>query len=159
MAEKTKPATSKRKRHPRLRLVGLPPAEQFALLKKEVERRRKVEEARLIRCAHRAGHFKRRITNAQLECLFKSTGYEPVVTSQLLKLETKMAKARSKATAEERRLDARRKILLGSFLIAQAQHKPDVKAMVRAELPGFLDQHRDEKVAAGNKELLKEYLG
>ena len=44
-----------------------------------------------------------------------------------------MVKARSKATAEERRLDALHNILLGSFLIAQVQHKPQVKAMVMAD--------------------------
>ena len=158
MTEERDPETGRRKRRPPLRLTGLPPEEQLALLKAEIEWRRKNEEARLIRTAHRAGYFRRRVTSAQLTRMLTPTEDEPAVTSQLMKLEIRMANVKTKATAEERRLDTRRKILLGAFLIAQAAHKPEIKAMVKAELPGFLNQHRDAKVAANNKALLAEYL-
>ncbi|WP_419739473.1 hypothetical protein [Ruegeria sp.] len=148
MVKKTKPRTGKpsprepaRKPSPRLKLNGLPPAEQIALLGAEAKRVRQREEARLIRTARKAGYFDRRVTNAELIRRLRPEVDRPVKQSQLQKLETRMARTKRKATEEERRLDVRRKILLGSFLIAQLEHKPEIKTLVQDELPNFLDQH------------------
>ena len=102
--------------------------------------------------------FSRRIRTDDLARMFATALDTHVKTSQLKQLEVKMTTLKRKATAEERRLDARRKILLGSFLIAQFEHKPELKAEMQPELDKFLDQHRDPKVAKANKEVLAEFL-
>ena len=152
------PRTTARKRRAPLKLRGLPPDEQIGLLSAEIDRVRRREEARLIRIARKAGYFKRRIPNAELLKLLTPGGGKTPKSSQLYRLENTMARTKSKATEEERRLDTRRKILLGSFLIAQIEHKPEIRAMVEDELEQFLDLHRDPKVAAANKALLKDFL-
>ncbi len=133
-------------------------AERVAALEADIARVRTREEARLIRVARKAGVFSRRIRTADLARLFATVPEEQVKASQLKQLEVKMTTLKRKATAEERRLDARRKILLGSFLIAQFEHKPDLKAEMQPELKKFLDQHRDAKVAKANKKLLADFL-
>ena len=69
-----------------------------------------------------------------------------------------MAKAMSAKNDEARREDTRRKILLGSFLIAQMEHKPVLRADMVAELDQFLELHKDPNAVVRNKELLKEWL-
>ncbi len=125
-----------------------------------IERVRKREEARLIKLAQKAGLFDWRMSSADLEALLRDglKSLDPRQQSQLSRLETAMAVAKKKQSEYERRLDARRKILLGSFLIAQMQHKPVLKADLIPELEQFLDQHKDPNVAMRNKELLKEWL-
>lgn len=152
----TGPGKVKRKRR---ELKPNPPvAERLASLGADIDRVRAREETRLIRIAREAGYFKRRIRTDTLRHLFAPCADTPSQLSQLKRLEMKMTALKRKATAEERRLDARRKILLGSFLIAQFEHKPDLKAEMQPELDRFLDQHRDAKVAAGNKALLADFL-
>lgn len=126
-----------------------------------IERVRKREEARLIKLAKKAGLFDWRIKTADLEALLSSglKALDPRQQSQLSKLETAMAQAKKKQSEHERRQDAQRKILLGSFLIAQMRHKPVLKADLIPELEQFLDQHKDPNIAKRNKELLKEWLG
>ena len=69
-----------------------------------------------------------------------------------------MAKAKKGQSEEARKEDTRRKILLGSFLIAQMEHKPVLKADLMAELDQFLELHKDPNAVMRNKELLKEWL-
>ena len=155
MAEKTHKADQrKRRRQGPRRSV----AERLDALEGDIARVRAREEARLIRVARKAGVFSRRFRTAELERLFASALEGQVKASQLRQLEVKMTTLKRKSTAEERRLDARRKILLGSFLIAQFEHKPNLKAEMQPELEKFLDQHRDAKVAKANKDLLAEFL-
>ena len=62
-------------------------------------------------------------------------------------------------SAQDRRDDTRRKILLGSFLIAQFEHDPTLLDQMQGEIIRFLDQHKDPNVAAGNKLLLGQWTG
>ena len=133
-------------------------ADRLAAFEADIARVRTREEARLIRVARKAGVFSRRIRTADLARMFATALDTHVKTSQLRQLEVKMTTFKRKTTAEERRLDARRKILLGSFLIAQFEHKPELKAQMQPELEQFLDQHRDAMVATANKELLADFL-
>ena len=135
-----------------------PVADRLAALRADIDRVRTREEARLIRVARKAGYFKRRVKTADLARLFAPVLETHEKASQLEQLEVKMTATKRKATAEERRLDARRKILLGSFLIAQFEHKPDLKADMQPELEKFLDLHKDAKVATANKALLADFL-
>jgi len=121
---------------------------------------REREEARLIKTARAAGYFDRLITTPNLragldEFLSKAGPRQ----SQLARLEQELKMAKVKQTAQERKDDARRKILLGSFLIAQFEHKPALLAQLQSELDKFLDQHKDKHVADANKALLGQWLG
>lgn len=125
---------------------------------------RKREEKRLLLVAKKAGLFEWRLTTAQLDTLL-SDGLNallddetPAKTSQLSRLEIIMAKAKKGQSEEARKEDTRRKILLGSFLIAQMEHKPVLRADMMPELDQFLELHKDPKAVARNKELLKEWL-
>jgi hypothetical protein len=82
----------------------------------------------------------------------------PPKFSQLRKLEDKIAMAENKISTEERKLDARRKILLGAFLMAQVKHRPEQFDWIPKELEKFLDTHTSEKIAASNKEVLADWL-
>lgn len=128
-------------------------------LKTEAERIRAREEARLISTAKKAGYFDRQVKTAELAQLFK-TGLEalPHKFSQLRKLEDRIAMAQHKQSEDQRKLEARRKILLGAFLIAQAQHRPEEFTWVPKALEAFLDQNTNEKVVADNKKLLADWL-
>ncbi|MFT5799521.1 MAG: hypothetical protein ACI84R_003598 [Candidatus Azotimanducaceae bacterium] len=121
---------------------------------------RRREELRLIKIAGKVGLFKQRVSSAQLEELLRSglTELGELKISQLLRLEEDMAKAMSAKNDEARREDTRRKILLGSFLIAQMEHKPVLRADMVAELDQFLELHKDPNAVVRNKELLKEWL-
>ena len=125
---------------------------------------RRREEKRLLLVAKKAGLFEWRLSTAQLDALL-SKGLDalldapaPTKKSQLSRLETQMAKAKKGHSEEARREDTRRKILLGSFLIAQMEYKPVLKADMMAELDQFLELHKDPKAVERNKELLKEWL-
>ena len=118
------------------------------------------EEARLLLVAKKLGLFEWRITTAELEQMFTKglKACDPQKQSQLSRLEGDMVKIKKNISEEERRLDTRRKILLGSFIIAQMEHKPVLKAEMMAELPKFLELHKDPKAVVRNKELLKDWL-
>jgi len=94
--------------------------EQMAVQRDKVRAR---EEARIINAAKKLGIFDWRITTAELEHMFTNglIACDPQKQSQLSRLETDMVKTKQKISEEERRLDARRKILLGSFIIAQME--------------------------------------
>ena len=120
---------------------------------------RKREEARLIKLAEKAGLFQWRLSSAQLETLLRDglAAADTKRQSQLLRLENDV-KLTKKRQSEQAREDAQRKILLGSFLIAQMEHKPALKVEMASELERFLDLHKEPKVAERNKELLKKWL-
>jgi hypothetical protein len=125
---------------------------------------RRREEKRLLLVAKKAGLFEWRLSTAQLDALL-SEGLDafldapaPTKKSQLSRLEIEMAKAKKGQSEDARKEDTRRKILLGSFLIAQMEHKPVLKADMMAELDQFLELHKDPNAVVRNKELLKEWL-
>ena len=119
------------------------------------------EERRLIKLANKAGIFDVRITSRQIETMFTEQldQLKPKKQSQLSRLETQMQKVQRKQTTQQRKDDTRRKILLGSFIIAQMEHKPALKADLIPELSTFLEQHKDPKIVANNKDLLKDWIG
>lgn len=129
-------------------------------LEEEIKRVRTREEARLIAAAKRAGYFSQAIKTADINEMFKQTlATMTPKHSQLRKLEDRMIKLNSRMRDAARRLDAQRKILLGSFLIAQINHRPEEFEWVAGELEKFLSQHKDANVAARNKEIMADWLG
>jgi hypothetical protein len=132
----------------------------IADLSAKVEQVRAREEARLLRIAKQKGLFRKRWKTAELEAAIEKlcADHDTPRQSQLEQLEAKLKVQTTKQNAQERREDTRRKILLGSFLIAQLEHKPALRDMLLPELEPFLDQHKNKDIAAQNKELLKDWL-
>ena len=134
---------------------------ELTKIKSKVVQVRQREEARLIRVAKKSGLFAFKFTSQELETLFRNYAESklPRKISQLAKLEIKMKVVRKAQSEQERRDDARRKILLGSFIIAQMEHKPVLKAELTPELVQFLELHKDPKAVERNKELLNDWIG
>lgn len=135
------------------------PADKLQQMRDEAARITKREEERLIRTARNAGYFDRRVTTPELEEVIKQ-GLEalPVKFSQLHKLKDKIAMAQHRISTQDRKLDTRRKILLGAFLMAQVKHRPEEFDWVPHELEKFLNTHTSDKIAVSNKEALADWL-
>ncbi len=129
--------------------------ESLDALDDEIARVRKREERRLIRLARKAGLFHVRMLNHELDDLFR----EPLLAearrpSALARLETR----RDAHYAGRRAKDARRKALLGGFVVAQCRHKPHFHAAMVPDIREWLLSHRSEKVGARNVEALSGFL-
>ena len=121
----------------------------------EIARVREREERRLIRLAWKAGFFHVRMTNEEIDALFR----EPLLAevwrpSTLARLEGR----RDAHYAGHRARDARRKALLGGFVVAQCRRKPDVHAAMVPDIRTWLLSHRSEKVGARNVEALSGFF-
>ena len=122
---------------------------------------RQREEKRLITLARKAGFFDRRVSTTEISTMFKELlkKQKTPKRSQLNRLEDQMNTAKRRQSAQERKDDARRKILLGAFIMAQIEHRPEEFTWLARELEKFLDTHPDATVAANNKLLMAEFLG
>ena len=130
-------------------------AESLDRLDDEIERVRTREENRLIRLARKAGYFQVRIRNDEFAELFKKAFLaKPRRRSTLDRLETR----RDAHYAGQRARDARRKALLGGFMVAQCRHKPDVHARLSPDIRSWLGSHRSLSVGARNVEALEGFL-
>lgn len=136
-------------------------AARLELLEAEAARIRAREEARLLRIAKAAGFFDLRYSSAEIASVFAALkeAKPKARLSQLKNVETKMTILKSKTSQEARRIDTRRKILLGAFLMAQIEHRPKEFTWVADELEKFLDQHENPEMAASNKVILADFLG
>ena len=128
-------------------------------LQAKIDAVQKREEARLIKLARSAGYFERRALSNDVRAMFDTfVAASKPKQSQLTRLQKEIKTMATRQSAQERRDDTRRKILLGSFLIAQFEHKPEMLAQMQPEIEQFLDQHKDKTVAQANKILLREWL-
>ena len=124
-------------------------------LEAEIARVREREARRLVRIAAKAGFFRFRMKNEEIERIFR----EPLTAetwgpSTLVRLEGR----RDDHFAGRRARDARRKALLGGFVVAQCRHKPDVHAAMVPDIREWLLSHRSEKVGAKNVEALSGFF-
>ena len=129
--------------------------ETLDALDAEIARVREREERRLIRLARKAGFFHVRMKNEEIDALFR----EPLLAevrrpSTLARLEGR----RDAHYAGHRARDARRKALLGGFVVAQCRHKPEVHAAMVPDVREWLLSHRSEKVGARNVEALSGFF-
>lgn len=129
--------------------------ESLDALDAEIERVRHREERRLVRLARKAGYFHRRMKNEEVLSLFRDPYQEvPKRPSTLARLETR----RDLLFSGRRARDARRKALLGGFVVAQCRHKPDVHAALVPDIREFLWSHRNEDVGARNVKALAGFF-
>ena len=115
--------------------------ESLDALDAEIARVREREERRLIRLARKAGFFHVRMKNEEIDALLR----EPLLAearrpSTLARLEER----RDSHYAGRRARDARRKALLGGFVVAQCRHKPAVHTAMVPDIREWLLSHRSE---------------
>ena len=142
------------------RRVKRAPVERVAAIETELARVRAREERRLIRAADKAGFFNLNVSRAETEAMFRhaiKTCAAPR-RSMLAQLNEKLAQARSRASKAARADDARRKALLGGFLVARCRQKPEVHTMFALDIRRFLESHENAEVAARNVALCKAFL-
>ena len=121
----------------------------------EIARVREREEQRLIRLARKAGFFHVRMTNGEIDALFREPLLAEVWRPSTL---TRLEGRRDAHYAGHRARDARRKALLGGFVVAQCQRKPDMHAAMVPDIRTWLLSHRSEKVGARNVEALSGFF-
>ena len=136
------------------------PAARLEALEAEMVRVRAREEKRLIQAADKAGYFRHRFDASGTLAMFRTAidALEPRKHSTLAKLEKDIAKQRSRVSKAIRSSDARRKALLGSFLVAQCRHKPELHGAIAADIRAFLKDHPKAQVAERNLALLAGFL-
>lgn len=136
-------------------------SKRLAEMEAQVKRLRERDEARVLRLARRAGVFDQYWTLPELlACLTEFAEARKTGRASQLKIaEDRMVRAKKVESEEERKLDARRKILLGSFLLARFDRFPAERERMQGEIFRFLDTHKDENVRARNKALLADILG
>ena len=121
--------------------------ETLDALDAEIERVRTREERRLINVARKAGLFQVRIRNDELAEMFRQALIMvPRRPSMLDRLETR----RDAHFAGRQARDARRKALLGGFVVAQCRQKPELHAKLVPDIRTWLGTHRVKAVGARN---------
>lgn len=136
------------------------PAQRLEEIEIEIARVRAREEKRLIAAADKAGFFRHRFDAAATLDMFTVAigALTPRKRSALAKLEQDAARQRSRLARAARADDARRKALLGGFLVAQCRHKPEFHAAIATDIRAFLKGHPNETVATRNLALLEAFL-
>lgn len=69
------------------------------------------------------------------------------------RLRREQSRLQARLSTEERRRDTRRKILLGSLVLAKLESEPALRALIARELAGFLSRPSDRELFAGIVEL------
>ena len=136
------------------------PSRRLTEIEAEIARVRAREEKRLIQAAKKAGYFRHRFDANGTLAMFRAAidALDPCLHSTLAKLEKDAAKQRSRISKAARSDDARRKALLGSFLVAQCRHKPEFHGAIAADIRAFLKNHPNTTVAERNLALLAGFL-
>ena len=142
------------------RRVKRDPVERVAAIETELARVRAREERRLIRAADKAGFFNLNVSRAETEAMFRHAikACAAPRRSMLAQLNEKLVQARSRASKAARADDARRKALLGGFLVARCRQKPEVHTMFALDIRRFLESHENAEVAARNVALCEAFL-
>ena len=129
--------------------------ESLQALDAETARVREREERLALRRLDNAGYFGFRVTNGEFAERFATAFLaETRRPSTLARLERR----RVAHYAGQRARDARRKALLGGFVVAQCRHKPEVHAAIVPDIREWLMTHRNAAVGAKNVETLSAFF-
>ena len=128
--------------------------ETLDALDAEIERVRRREERRLINLARKAGLFQVRIKNDELAEIFTQVLTTERRPSKLARLEIR----RDAQFAGRQARDARRKALLGGFVVAQCRRKPKLHAKLVPDIRTWLGTHRVKSVGKRNIEAFEGFF-
>lgn len=131
------------------------PETRLTGIEAEIARVRARDEKRLISIAEKAGLFEVRLTASQTGDMIRQTiatlKPAPSTLANLTAKKVRAARAR-------RKVDGRRKALLGGFVVAQCRHKSDLHASLVPDIRAFLEDHPTPHVAERNLTLLAPFL-
>ena len=144
-----KPTTKRKKRG--ARGPGRTDDERIAAIEADQLRLRERAKAQLIRAAEQAGLFDYHFTTPELRTLLKDAlGREARPISMLQKRKREIVQIKTRKQRSQRADDARRKALLGGFMVAQFRHKPDIHAQLAPDLYAHLAAHPKPRMAEAN---------
>ncbi len=125
--------------------------ERMAALEADLPRLRERAEAALVQAATQAGFFDCRFTAPQLRKMLKDAlGRKPRPLSILQKRKREIVQIKARKSRSRRADDARRKALLGGFMVAQFRHKPELHTELAPDLRAHLADHPKPGMAAAN---------
>ena len=156
---KKQPATVKGKTR-RVRGPGRSPDDRMAVLEARLARVRQRAETQLLRAAGQAGLFKLRFTIPALrQFLQTAIAQAPLPVSVLHKRQHEIDQIKSRKTKNARVNDARRKAVLGAFMVAQFRHKPALHAELAPDLRAHLASHPRPEMAEANIAFMARVTG
>ena len=156
---KKKPATVKGKTR-RVRGPGRSPDDRMAVLEARLARVRQRAETQLLRAAGQAGLFKFRFTIPALrQFLQTAMAQAPLPVSVLHKRQREIDQIKSRRTKNARANDARRKAVLGAFMVAQFRHRPALHAETAPDLRAHLASHPRPEMAEANIAFMSRVTG
>ena len=121
----------------------------------EIARVRAREERLALRRLHKAEYFGVRFTNGEFAELFPQAFLDlPRRPSTLSRLERR----RDARYADRRARDARRKAVLGGFVVVQCRQKPEVHAAMVPDIREWLLTHRSAEVGEKNVAALEGFF-
>ena len=134
---------------------------ELAELEAKIEAVKAREEQKLVTLARKAGFFDVKLRAKDIEAVFQDIlkNHASKKLSQLKRLEDKRMRTKSAIYRGARKEDARKKILLGAFLIDQFKQNPDLLAKLQPELRKFLERPHEDRTVLANKKILAEFLG
>ena len=149
-APQTDAGTAKARRRKRSR------EERVAAVQERIARATRHEERRLIAVARRAGFFEHRISSGEIVRAIRGVieGRPTPVPSSLHRLKADLRKLGRMSRAD----GARRKALLGGFMVAQMRHKGHLAAVFRPDIDTYLAGHRNPAIAASNLRFMRGFL-
>ena len=156
---KKQPATVKGKTR-RVRGPGRSPDDRMAVLEARLAGVRQRAETQLLRAAGQAGLFKYRFTIPALrQFLQTAIAQAPLHVSVLHKRQREIDEIKSRRTNPARANDARRKAVLGAFMVAQFRHKPALHAELAPDLRAHLASHPRPEMAEANIAFMARVTG
>lgn len=82
------------------------------------------------------------------------------LTKKKKQIEAKITNLKARNSAEERKKDARKKILLGAFLLNSIENNPEAKVKLEKSLPDFLLNAKvNDRTKKGNIDLFLDVFG
>ena len=134
---------------------------ELAELEAKIEAVKAREEQKLVTLARKAGFFDVKLSAKNIEAVFQDIlkNHASKKLSQLKRLEDKRMRTKSAIYHGGRKEAARKKILLGAFLIDQFKQNPDLLAKLQPELRKFLERPHEDRTVLANKKILAEFLG
>ena len=155
---KKKPTAAKATKR-RARGPGRSADERKAVLEAQLPGLRQRAEAQLLNAAGQAGLFEFGFTSAELRLFLETAiAQAPLPVSVLHKRRREIDQIKSRNTKFARANEARRKAILGAFMVAQFRHKPALYAELSPDLRAHLAEHPRPEMAEVNIAFMSRVL-
>ena len=155
--ETTRKPVSQRSR--RGRGPGRSLEERVTAAEARLVRLRQNAETQLLRAAEKARVYDYKFTAMQLQTLMQEiVAREPRPLSLLRRSKMELEQLKARKAKSSRKDMGRTKALLGSFMVAQWRHKPDLHAELAPDLRDHLGAHKRPEMAQANLDFMAGLL-